>query len=176
MYELIYQLFIFAVLYLILDYLARKKRLELWEVVLFTFISLNLLTFIHEIGHYIVLNSFGCHTEPPAVWFMFGATGFDCKSTDLQPWQWWLAAYAGPISAFLASIYFWNRGKDSAWRLAALSGFMYGTIPNLVWHIPGTDAYFAVSVGFPAYMATLILVGAISYISWLLYKEIAELG
>ena len=155
----------------------KKEMLKPWQVVLFAFIFLNVMTFVHELGHYFTLKMFGCPAHPPAVWFVFGATGFECSQQDLQPWQWWIIAYAGSLFAFVASTLLWNYfGKDSYWRLAALIGYMYGVIPNLIWHVPGTDAYFAVSAGFPPTWATLIFVGAISYVSWILYKEIAEIG
>lgn len=157
--------------------MQKKTVLKPWQVAVFVFVFLNVMTFIHELGHYITLKSFGCSVDRPAVWFFFGATPFKCSEQDLQPWQWWLAAYAGSLFAFVASVFLWKYfGRDSYWRLAALIGFMYGVLPNLIWHVPGTDAYFAVSMGFPPFWATLIFVAAITYISWLLYKEIAEIG
>lgn len=156
--------------------MKKKKGLPIWEVAIYVFIFLNVMTFVHELGHYTFLKMFGCPADRPAIWFFFGATGFNCSTQSLQPWQWWLIAYAGPLFAFIASYFLWNYfGKDSIWRLAALVGYMYGVLPNLVWQVPGTDSYFAVSVGFPEVWATLIFVTAITYISWVAYKEIAEI-
>lgn len=155
--------------------LVKKKVLPFWQVAFFVFVFLNVMTFIHELGHYITLKLFGCHPYPPQVWFYFGATSFDCDAKDLAPVEWWIVAYAGPIAAFVVAYYLWfHFGRDSIWRLAALIGFVYGVLPNLVWQIQGTDAYFAVSMGFSPAVATIIMVGALSYIAYLIYKEIAE--
>lgn len=134
------------------------------------------MTLVHELGHYFTLKFFGCNADTPQIWFYFGATPFRCSTQDLQPWQWWIVAYGGPLTAFAASTYLWYAfGKDSLWRLAAIVGWLYGTLPNLVWQIQGTDAYFAVSLGFPPALATLIMVSALAYVGYNLYKEIAEL-
>lgn len=156
--------------------MAKKRGLEFWQIALLIFIFVNVMTFVHELGHYILLKTFGCAVHPPAVWFYFGATGFECDNKDLAPWQWWAAAYGGPIAAFAVSYYLWAfTGKDSIWRLAALSGFVYGVLPNLVWQIRGTDAYFAVSMGFSPIVATILMIAFMSFIAYLIYLEIAEL-
>jgi len=157
--------------------MKNNKPENFWEVALFSFIFLNVMTFVHELGHYTTLRMFGCDASTPQVWFFFGATPFKCDTATLTPLQWWIVAYAGAIFAFVASYYLWTKmGKDSIWRLAALVGFMYGVLPNLVWQIQGTDSYFAVSMGFPPALATFIMVTAIAVISWLAYREIAEIG
>ena len=151
------------------------KPLSFWEISIYLFIALNIMTFIHELGHYTALHLFGCNAQTPVVWFYFGATPFQCSTHALQPWQWWVVAYAGPLFAFIASLFLWFYfGKDSLERLAAIPGFLYGVLPNLVWQIQGTDAYFAVSQGFPASWATIIMIGALSYIGYLLYLEVAD--
>jgi len=155
---------------------VNKKGLSFAEVALFTFIFLNIMTLIHELGHFITLRLFGCHAALPVVWFYFGATPFECDTTQLLPIQWWLVAYAGALFAGTASYLIWTRmGKDSVWRIAAIVGFLYGVLPNLVWQIQGTDAYFAVSMGFPPAWATFVMIAAMSFVSYLIYKEIAEL-
>ena len=154
-----------------------KKHLTFVEVSIFAFVFLNIMTFVHELGHYTFLKLFGCDAAPPHVWFYFGATPFQCSTTTLAPWQWWIVAYAGALFAFIASYLLWTRmGKDSIWRLAALVGFMYGVLPNLVWQVQGTDAYFAVSMGFPPVWATVIMIAALSVVAYLVYAEIAEFG
>ena len=156
--------------------LVKKTGKPFWQVAFFVFVFLNIMTLVHELGHYVALELFGCDPDIPQVWFYFGATTFSCEGADITPKQWWIIAYAGPAAAFLIAYYLWTKmGKDSIWRLAALVGFVYGVLPNLVWQIRGTDAYFAVSTGFPPALATFVMVSALSFIAYLIYREIAEL-
>lgn len=152
-----------------------RGKIDLAKVAIASIVFPFLATFIHESGHVIALILIGCQPYIPSVFFMFGVTPYDCGA-PVSPQAMWFATLAGPLFSFLVGAYIWNQkwAKDDIARLFALNLFLYGTIPNLIWQIPGTDAYFAVTNGFPAMYMTLIFVTVSTLINYWLLKEIVE--
>jgi len=152
-----------------------KKDIDILKIGIFSVIAVFLATYIHELGHVIMLRMIGCQPYMPSIFFMFGLTPYECGTHEMTPLEWSLAALAGPLFSFIVALFVWNYNKDSIARLFALNLFFYGTLPNLIWQIPGTDAYFAVTHGFNPMIMTIIAYTTLVLTNYLVAREIVEL-
>jgi len=151
-----------------------KREVDIFKIAVFSILAVFLATYIHELGHVIMLKLVGCQPYAPSIFFMFGVTPYDCGTRELTPLEWALVALAGPLFSFALGYLLWIYNKDCIARLFALNLFFYGTLPNLIWQVRGTDAYFAVTHGFDPVVMTVIFYSTMVLINYLVAKEILE--
>ena len=153
--------------------IRRKGKVSILGILFLALIFPPAATYLHEMGHVIALRLLGCEAYTPTVYYYFGATPYNC-SQPLSPLGWAVAAYAGPFTALLIGLLAWFYNKDSLLRLFALFLFFYGFLPNLVWQMKGTDAYYAVAHGFDPFAAQIIMYGGLVLVLYLVAKEVME--
>jgi len=155
-------------------YLSKKGL----NIALISIIIFHMWVFInatvHEAGHVFVARHFGCEAGLSQLLGYIASTGVNCPD-DMPVQNWWYIAYAGPLVAFVFGSYLWFLEPDGYARLGGLVAFLFSTLPNIAFWIPGSDAYKAVNeFGYSWFNALIIYAVVGSYIAFLVMREIAD--
>lgn len=140
-----------------------------YAVIVFAIFQVNVK--IHELGHIIPLQIFGCQISQTNARYLTGETGFSCNG-DLTGLSLAIIGLGGPTLALLWGLLLF-KADSAVMKFGALASFFYSVIPNLALEIPGSDMSYVVSQGgLPIIWGVLFyvfVVGIIAYevISWI---------